>query len=161
MLTLKVLRLWHIYILVVILLLAGSLFVPVDTAFPPKYKVEDPAKSTLELLDSTIKIIVSLNTAMLAGASALTLKSNSWTSLWTRLDSALILLVFINGAMSYFGVYFCYMRLLTMVGASFLDPVEGGLVWSLRLQYLGIISGVTLLGLVFARIIEGRVSKTS
>ena len=154
-------RLWHVYIVLVLFLILASLFIPSDDAFFPKHKIQDPAKAILDIIDSIVKLVLTLTTTMLGAAAALTLKGNTWTASWKKADSALIVAVFLCGAISYFGVYLCYIRTLTMVNASYFNALEGGLVWSIRLQYLGIIFGVSCLGLVFARIIDGRLPATA
>jgi uncharacterized membrane protein YozB (DUF420 family) len=154
------LRPWHGYLVVVVVLFVASLFIPVDDAFPPGHKVLDPAKATLDLIDGIIKLMVPLTTIMVTAAAALAVKGNTWTSRWATLDSLLIVCVFLCGAVAYFGVYLCYMRILTMVSLASIFVREGGLLWGLKLQYFGIIMGFACLGLVFTRIIEGRLTKS-
>ena len=156
MLTPSKLRVWHCYLVIVFLLLVASFFVPIQPVFPPQLKVQDPAKAALDLVDGVVKLVTGVNTAMLAGAAALTIKGTSWTSSWSKADSVIIIFVFLGGAISYFGVYLCYVRALTMINQSAFYPIESGIIWSLRLQYFGIILGVVSLGLVFSRVIEGR-----
>ena len=149
---------WPAYVAIAGALLYGAFHLPGDGLFSAGRRVADPAGSTISTLGDMIKLITSLNTAMLAGAATLTLKGKDWTSRWERLDSLLIMLVFAGGAVSYFGVYSAYVRLLSMVNGGSINPMETRMLWTIRLQFWGVIGGVAALGLVFARILEGRVS---
>ena len=149
---------WLLYVLLVAVLLGLTYLVPHDRSFPVINTVNDPAAAILSTLGDMIKLIVALNTAMMAAAATVTVKGREWTTKWDRLDSVLIMLSFASGAVSYFGIYLTYMRILTMTAAkaSTINPLEGGIVWSLRLQYCGTVAGIIFLGLVFARMLEGR-----
>jgi len=153
--------LWAAYLLMAAGLLAASLYVPRDTVFGGDVIVENPGQATLAAIDQMTKLIVSLNTAMFAAAGAMTVKGKDWTSRWNSLDSLLIVLVFACGAISYFGVFLCYVRLISMTSVGAMSVVETQMLWSIRLQYWGFIAGVVLLGLVFTRILEGRIDKPS
>ncbi len=152
-------RLWHLYLAAVILLVGVSLCLRAPDAFAPGPQVKDPGKSLLDVMDSAIKLLVALNTAMVTAAAALTVKGHTWSAGWGKADSLLILAVFLCGAVAYTGGYVCYMRILTMLSQAQLPSInvlEGGVLLGLRLQYGGIIAGYMCLGLVFTRMIEGR-----
>ena len=148
--------LWGLYAVAAIILLAASYFIPVARVFLPGVNVTKPDEALLGLIKEMTQLIVALNTSMMAAAAALTIRGSVWSDRWSRFDSGLIVAAFASGAVSYFGVYFGYVRLLTMVGAKTLNPLEAGFLWSIRLQYYGTIVGVFLVGLVFARMLEGR-----
>jgi uncharacterized membrane protein YedE/YeeE len=53
------------------------------------------------------------------------------------------------------------MRILTMLSQAALPSInvlEGGVILGLRMQYIGIMLGYACLGLVFTRMIEGRLT---
>jgi len=157
-------KLWQLYLVIIFPLFGASLLVPADAPFDVGPTVLDPAKATLDIIDGVIKLVMALNTVMVGGAAALTVKGTSWTFNWTKLDSLMIVLVFLSGGVAYFGVYFCYMRLLTMVNQVTVSSVnvgDIGVILALRLQYSGIIIGFACLGLVFSRVVEGRISTAS
>lgn len=149
-------RLSYLYIVFIILLVGGSTFIPRDLAFPVTHSLQDPAKATLDILDGITKLIAALDTALLGAAGAVVVKAPTWTKKWELLDSLLMTSVFVFGAISYFGIYFMDVRILTMVNAATVNPSELGLTWGLRLAYLGTIAGVVVLGLVFSRLMDGR-----
>lgn len=155
----KPLPYWAIYCVLVMTVFIATYYIPSDSAIPITNEVKDSAAAILAILKDMTTLITTLNTAMLGAAAALAIKGNSWTDRWSRLDSKLIILAFISGAISYFGVYLSYIRILTMVMQSNIDPLEAGLLWAIRLQYYGTIFGVALLGLVFVRMLEGRIGK--
>lgn len=142
--------LWLSYSLIAGALFALSFYIPRDTAFPPGNAVANSGQATLDVLQEIMKLVLSLNTVMLTAAGALFVKAREWKLDLGYLEVALLLCVFLCGAVSYFGVYNCQMRILTMVNYSAINPLELGLLNSLRLQYAGLILGVFLLGLVFA-----------
>lgn len=141
------------YLLAAALLLGAALYIPYDDPIVTGHPVADPAATSLQLVSEIAKLVMTLNTAMLAGAGALLAKRYSWVRLG-GIDKSLVMGVFLCGAISYFGVYFSQTRILTMTGAGILDPLELGLLWGIRLQYGGLILGVLLLGLVFSRAVD-------
>lgn len=141
------------YILGAAALVALFLNIPHDEVMQPLHAVKDPASTSLAMIGEISKLIMTLDAAMLAAAGTMLVK-NTQLRRSSRIDALLLLVVFLAGAISYFGVYFGQTRLLTMVSAGYLDPLELGLMWAIRLQYGGIIGGVFLLGLVFARGLE-------
>lgn len=141
------------YLLGAALLVAMFLYIPRDQVLQPLHAIADPAATSLAMISEISKLIMTLDAAMLAAAGAILLKDVQFRRS-SRLDALMLIFVFLAGAMSYFGVYFSQVRLLTMVSAGYLDPLELGLRWAIRLQYGGIIGGVFLLGLVFARGLE-------
>lgn len=147
---------WAIYLLFVAAGIYLLLHVPHDDAFPPGLDVPDPGKAVVETLREISKLVMTLNSAMIAGAAGLAIKGKDWTSQWGRAETFFVMLVFLSGAVAYFGVYLCQARLLTMLNMETINPLERGLIWSIRLQYLGVISGVTFLGLTFVLMLRGR-----
>jgi hypothetical protein len=149
------------YLALVGLLVAASFFVPRDHVFMPGTAIADPGKATLDLFDGLIKLIASLNTALLAAAGAIAVKGKDWSARWGLTDAALIILVFVCSATSYYGIYLCYVRLLSMVGSGRINPLELQMTWAIRLAYWGVILGVSLLGLVFTRMLTNPTSPPS
>lgn len=142
--------LWIPYTALAAILFVLSLFLPHDDVMGAGLTISDPGSASLSTLQEIMKLVLSLNTAMLAAAGTLVVKGNDWTGGWSKLESLLIISVFLCGVVSYFGVYTCHLAILTMLGAGSLNPLELGLMWSLRLQYFGVIVGAFLLGFVFA-----------
>ena len=147
---------WAIYLALVAAGIYLSFHVPRDDVFPPGLDVPDPGKAVVETLREISKLVMTLNSAMIAGAAALAIKGKDWTSQWGRAETFFVMAVFISGAVAYFGVYLCQVRLLTMLNMQTINPLERGLIWSVRLQYLGVIAGVTFLGLTFVLMLRGR-----
>lgn len=141
------------YLAAAVLLLAAALYIPYDDPLKGGREVTNPAATSLQLIGEIAKLVMTLNTAMLAGAGAVLTKRYSWITLRSA-DKIMIISVFLCGAISYFGVYFSQTRILTMVSAGILDPLELGLLWGIRMQYGGLILGVLLLGLTFARAVD-------
>lgn len=153
--------LWMPYSILALTLVAASFFVPADEVFPPGQSIADPGQATLTILQEMMKLVLSLTTAMLGAAGALVVKGREWVRGWSRVESFLVIAVFLCGVVSYFGVYVCHISILTMVTYGVLNPLETSLLWSLRLQYFGLISGALLLGLVFSLMLDRvRVSPT-
>jgi hypothetical protein len=148
--------LWVVYLTAAALFLAATFMIPRSAAFPPGAMFGDGAGATLELIKELIKLAVTLDSALLTAAAAFAVKGRDWAPRWSRLDSSLVLLVFVAGVASYFGVYFCYIRLLTMLTMSTIYPLERGVVWSIRLMYYGILLGVFILGLILSRVLDRR-----
>lgn len=156
---LKAYRISLFYLVVTALLLVGALHVPYDAVFPPLHELKDPAATSLQMIGEIAKLVMTLNTAMLAAAGALLTKRFDWIRL-TGFDKMMTVSVFLCGAISYFGVYFSQVRMLTMTSTGFIDPLETGLLWGIRFQYGGLIFGVLLLGLVFARAVDADHNRT-
>jgi hypothetical protein len=106
------------------------------------------------------KLVVTLNTTVLAAAATLSVRGVSWTTKWSVIDSLLIVGSFISGVVSYFGVYFGYVRVLNMVYHNTVYPLEVGFIYAINLQYYGVIASVFLLGAVFARMLDARRTAT-
>jgi hypothetical protein len=141
------------YLLGACLLMIAFVFIPRDTVIEPLLEVKEPATTAVQITNEIGKLVMTLNAAMLAAAGALLFKEYRWVRL-TPLDKTLMVFVFLAGAASYFGVYFGQVRILTMVSTGYLDPLERGLIWGIRLQYGGLLTGVFLLGFVFARALD-------
>jgi hypothetical protein len=148
--------LWAVFLLLVFAGIYLLLHIPQDDAFPPGLDVPEPGKAVVETLREISKLVTTINSAMIAGAAGLAIKGKDWTSQWGRAETFLVMLVFLSGSVAYFGVYLCQVRLLTMLNMETINPLESGLIWSIRLQYLGVISGVTCLGLIFVLMLRGR-----
>ena len=149
--------LWVPYLVVAGGLVALSFYVPHDDVVGAVQDIPEPGQATLGILQQIMTLVLTLNAAMLAAAGALVVKGGEWSGGgWRRLEGLLVTAVFLCGVTSYFGVYSCQVAILTMVNAGGINPLETGLMWSLRLQYFGLISGALLLGLVFALMIDRR-----
>jgi len=152
---------WIIYSAVVALIYIASLFIPFGHAVPITQKLADPSKATLDVLVSITQLISALDAALLGAAATLTVKGRDWSTRWARVDGVLVLFVFICGATSYYGTYLGYVAILGMLAQGMVNPFEVRVQWSLMIQYDGLVLGVFLLGLVFARMLEGRIVRTA
>lgn len=139
-----------LYLVLAFLLVRLTLHVPHDKVLAAGQTVSDPAGATLTVLQQLSQLVLSLDTAMLGAAGFVVLKGRDLVGSWSPLESLLLICVFLAGALSYFGVYSCQMSILEMVAVGSINPVEAGLLWSLKMQYLGLIGGCLLLGLVFS-----------
>jgi len=146
--------LWAPYLILATGLIALSFYVPHDDVFSAGQDIADPGQATLTILQEIMKLVLTLNAAMLAAAGTLVLKGKEWSGGWSRIESVLVILVFLAGVVSYFGVYSCQVSILTMVNVGAMNPLETSLLWALRLQYFGLIAGALLLGLVFALMLD-------
>jgi hypothetical protein len=149
---------WSIYVSAVILVYVASLFVPTDNVVPVSNKFVDPAKATMDVILAMVQLITALDTALLGAAGAMAVKGKEWSPRWNRLDGLLVLFVFICGAASYYGIYLGHVAVLSTVFQGTINPFEARFQWALGLQYYGLLLGVFLLGLVFARMLDGRIS---
>jgi hypothetical protein len=145
---------WMIYGGVVFLIYIASFFIPADYAVPASLKFTDPAKATLDLVLAIVQLITALDTALLAAAGAITVKRKEWSTRWNYVDGLLVLVVFICGAVSYYGIYLGHVALLSTAAKGVINPFETRFQWALRLEYYGLLLGVFLLGLVIARMLE-------
>lgn len=141
--------LWILYLLIATLLVAGSFFTPRDQVFAPGLNLADPGKATFDALKDLMALVLTLTTAMLGATGALIVKGRDWVRGWTAVESFLLLIVFLCGVVSFYGVYTCQVAILSMANAASLNPLEKGLMFSLRLQYFGLIAGAFFLGLAF------------
>ena len=137
----------------------AAFFVPRDEVVLPIHAVANPAGTSISMIGELSKLIMTLNAAMLAAAGSLLLQGPDFVRAG-RFEMVLTVFVFLAGAGAYFGVYYSQVRMLTMVSAGYLDPLELGLLWGIRLQYGAIIVGVFLLGLIFARMLEQRLAQS-
>jgi len=148
-----------LYIVLALVLFFVSMFVEDSDSVPVVATLQSPADSTLELLLELGKLVAAVNTAMLAAAVSMVVKGKDWTTTWGRLDSYLVVLAILSGAMSYYGIYVGHDALLGMVFQGVVHPFEAKLETGLNIQYYGMLVGVFLVGLVFTRILEGRDSE--
>lgn len=154
-------RLYWAFIVLALGMIALSFLIPAENVFEPGAVLKDNGKAVLDEFDSVIKLVTGLDSLLLAAAAAITVKGRDWSPRWTSIDSVLILLTFMAAAVSYYGVYLCEIRLLSMAQAGGILATETLLLWAVRLQHWGIIVGVSLLGIVFCRMLEGRTSETT
>lgn len=138
--------------------LAAAFILPSDEAIGTTIEIssEKQAAMLLQTFDSMIGLITTLNTAMLAAAAAVAVKGSQWSRIWTPFDAAVVVCVFICGAISYHGVYVAYVSLLEMIENKALTALGATLQLGFAMQYYGTLAGVLLLGLVFARLVAGR-----
>jgi hypothetical protein len=93
---------------------------------------------------------------MLAAASALAIRGHDWSSRWEKLDGFFVILSYLAGATSYYGIYIAYVAMLEMIDQKVLGAMNPRLQTGLAIQFYGTIVGFLLLGLVFARMLEQR-----
>lgn len=146
--------LWVPYLVLSLALVAITLNSTTDEAFPPGQPIGDPGQTSVAMLQEVMKLVLSLSTAMLGAAGALVVKGREWSRGWTKLESLLMIAVFLCGAVSFFGVYLCHIAILTMVSSGSIYTLEANLLSGLRFQYLGLIGGAFLLGLVFSLMLD-------
>jgi len=147
---------WLIFLGSAAALYALSHFLPEDKALVASITVTEAGKTTLEYLQEMSKLITTLNTAMMAAAAALIVNGKEWTTSWSRLDAMLILLAFLSGAASYYGIYLGQISILEMISQGWLNPLSSKLQAAIAIEYYGTLVGVLLLGLAFSRLLEGR-----
>ena len=133
-----------------------SFLIPRQSALFPGLAVADPAKVVIELMSAMVKLTSTINSAALAFAAGLAIKGRDWSPSWRFVDSIALTTCFIAGAASYFGVYLCYSRLLSMTANGFVNLFELQMIWSIRLQFWGILAEVYLIGLTFCNMVVYR-----
>jgi hypothetical protein len=141
--------LWVTYVVLVVGMLIGSLYVPQASIFLPGPSVSEPGNEIINLLGEMIQLVSGLNTAVLGAAAAMTVKGREWSSRWNRSDSLLTIAVFAFCSVSYFGGYLCYVRLLSMLaanGGGAVNPIETEMLWPIRFQYWGVDSRCSCAG---------------
>jgi hypothetical protein len=144
-----------IYIIAVALLFGASFFIPESNFVVPEVQISDRAKATIDYLFEMGKIVAALNTAVFSAAAALTVKGKDWSAKWGRLEGILVVVALVCGAWSYYGIYLGHIAALGMVYAGTINPFESRLSIAFSIQYYGTLIGIFLLGLVFARMLEG------
>jgi hypothetical protein len=137
--------------------MVASEFITSDAALPAANKIQDSAKATLDVLTSASQLMVALNTALMGAAAAVTVKGHEWGARWQYVDGLLVMAAFAGGTASYYGVYLQHVATLSMVYKGTIYPFERSLQWGMSLQYYGLVFGVIALGLLFSRMLEGRV----
>lgn len=148
---------WPIYTAAVVTVMVASEFIQSDAALPATNKIQDSAKATLDVLMSASQLMVALNTALMSAAAAVTVKGHEWGARWRYVDGLLVMAAFAGGTASYYGVYVQHIATLSMVYQGTIYPFERSLQWGMSLQYYGLVFGVFVLGLLFSRMLEGRV----
>lgn len=149
--------LWVYYLAMIGALVAGAYFIPTSPTVPLDVVVKDSARATLDLLLETTKLVTALDTALVGAAAALAVKGTEWSSTWGRAECVLVLLCFLGASLSYFGVYLTQVAVLAMVYQGGLYLFEARLYFGFRLQFYGMLGGVVCLGIVFIRMLEGRI----
>ena len=148
---------WLVYcLLIVVAAILMTALWPHSETVPVSGSLEKPAETTIELVQSLIALATTLNTTMFAAAAALAIKGKDWTPTWSRFDGIVLLLAFVCGAVSYYGVYAAYAAMLEMVDQGVIGGMSPELQTALAAQYYGTLGGFVLLGLVFTRMLEGR-----
>jgi hypothetical protein len=153
----KPVPLWPVYLAIVGALMFASEFVQGDKTVPFASTIADPGKQTIDVLAASSQLIVALNTALLSAAAAMTIKGHEWGARWHYVDGVLVMGALASGTVSYYGVYLQHIATLGMVYKGTINPFERSLQWGMSLQYYGVVCEVVLLGLVFSRMLEGRV----
>lgn len=147
---------WLFFLLAVAAAYGLSLFIPVDEVLPASLVIAEPAKATLEAIQESSKLLVTLNTTMLAAAASLIVKGKDWSASWAKIDGYLLLFTFVCGASSYYGVYVSQIDLLSMIAGGRITPLSSRLQFAIAIQYYGLLLGLVSMGVVFARMLEGR-----
>jgi hypothetical protein len=144
------------YLLIIALLYAASFFLPEDTSMAAILKIADPAATTLDYFKEVVQLATALNTALLAAAASIAIKGQDWSTTWGKTDAVLLILVFIGVCVSYYGIYLGHIETLSMVLLGYFNPFAIRMQLSLKLEYYGLLFGVVILGLLFARMLAGR-----
>lgn len=145
-----------VYVVVVLLFYACSQLIPTSDSIPLTVELEEPAKATLDFLLETMKLTTGLNTALLAGIAAVTVKGREWSERWGRWEGMLMVAALCGVAVSYYGIYVEHASVLSMVYNGTIYPFERRLDVALKLQYYGTLPAVFCLGLAFTRMLEAR-----
>lgn len=151
---------WSIYIVLVAVFYVLVLFIPKDNALPAVDMLKIPAKAILDLTVQTTNLVASLNTAMVTVAGLLAVKGREWSVTWGWIDGIGVMLAFVAAAVSYMGVFIGYMSLLSTVAKGSAYPLTMTLSWARGLEFYGSFIGIFLVGLIFSRMLEGRMSYT-
>src|SRR5689334_498621 len=107
----------------------------------------EKAKTILSVLTELIKLITTLNTAILGAAAAITIKGKDWSSVWTYRDGLAIMATFVAVAVSYYGIYLSQVAILGMTYSGAISLEENRMWWAQQLQYNGTLFAIFLLGL--------------
>jgi hypothetical protein len=151
---------WAVYLGLSALLFGLSCFLPVPEAMPAGSALKDPAAAMLDAVKSITTLVSALTTTLCAAAAAVSIKGKDWSTVWSRMDGLLVIGVLLSGAVSYYGLYLSGIAILEMVGAGMFGLESPRLSSAIAIQYYGLLTGYFLLGLVFARLMEGRRSDT-
>lgn len=152
---------WLIYLACIGAFFLLSLTLRLDDVIPVSQEVKDPAQSSINFLLEMSKVISGLNTAATGAAAAICVKGKDWSTRWSSFDGVAAMLVFVAAAVSTYGIYLSHMAVFNMVKDGAFFALETGLQTALRLQYYGTLSAIFLLGLVFTRLLEGRITVKS
>lgn len=147
---------WLLYIIAVVVLSGASYFINQDLGASISIQIDKPSEAFLDVVKSMITLITTLNTTMMAGATALVVRGHDWTDRWTKVDGGCLLISYLAGATSYYGVYVAYVALLELIDQKVLSATSPRLLGGLTIQFYGTIIGFLFLGFVFARMLEGR-----
>lgn len=151
------------YLLLIAALISLSFYLPVSAQYDPPIDIPNPADVVLKLIDKLTTLAAGLNTALVATTVAITFKGTETSIMGSRVSAIAVMVVFVSAAISYFGIYLGYVRLIEMVSTpkwSAIDPVETEMVWAVRMQFWGIVSEAIAIGFLLIRILEDKVEST-
>jgi hypothetical protein len=149
------------YLLVVAILIALAFFVPRETQPRINLDVPNAADTALKLLDKIATMAASLSTAFVAATLGLVIRGDDEASRSTAAMGAAIV-IFLAAAVSYFGIYLGYVRMLSTVSvaaASSINPIEVQMIWAVRLQFWGVVIEAIALGFLVVAVLETRLSR--
>ena len=147
------------YVLLVVVLVILAFFIPAASQFEPALIVQNPADAALKFFDKLTTLAAGLSTAFVAATVGIAIRGNDFQADRSPLSGIAVILVFLSAAISYFGIYLGYVRLISMVaaaGASAIDPAETQILWAVRMQFWGVVVEAIALGFLLIRILEGR-----
>jgi hypothetical protein len=148
---------WLLYVSAVATFYLASLLIPSEPSPPNPAPIDEArAKATLDLINEMTKLITALNTAIVGAAAAITVKGKEWSSAWRRSDGLTVVAAFVAVGVSYYGIYLGQMAMLGMVFSGAVSIEEDRFWWAQTLQYLGTLTAIFLVGLVFVRMLEQR-----
>jgi hypothetical protein len=147
---------WAIYCGIVLGIFGLTFFIRPSASPPNPVRLEGGTKIALDLIQEMSKVLTALNVAIVGAAGTLVVKGKDWSTGWTRWDGLAIVLLFVSIAVSYYGLYLTQFALVDMTLSGAISIGENQFGWGRRLQYWGTLVAVTLLGLVFVRMLESR-----
>lgn len=148
-----------IYLLLILLLYGGSLFLPNpefggDIAFK---KDGGQAKAILETLNNIATFFTTLNSALFTACGALIIRGQEWAGReWRGIDKYAFVIILVAGATSYYGLYLSHVAILEMVAHGVIDPFSNQLQTGQQVQHYAFLLGAVLLGFVIVRLVDGK-----
>jgi patatin-like phospholipase/acyl hydrolase len=118
--------------------------------------IVDPGKAALDVALEVIRFAITLNTAIIAAAAALSVKGADWISDWGIDSSLLVTLTLVGCALSYYGAYSAFSVLLEMSQMGGVDPASDVFAKALAVQYYSALASAIILGASFVRFLDRR-----